>query len=371
MVVELALLVTASLFAVLLTVHVRLQRHYTSMVKERDMFAARIKVMKDDLPTMTRDIQATTVGPLAKTIDEFRTHITKMTEEAAADRQTVNSLAQSTKEIAETLTSPQKRGRHAELTIERILEVSGFKKGVHYDVQCVLPGDRRADFVIHLPNNRDVILDSKASLEALQSAGKEEKQIKEHVAAVKRHINQLAGREYWKDSKMSTLECVVMVVPEYALVPAMEATTDLVEYAWQRRVVLATPSILMVLLRAVDAIWRQNRLSEDAARIGSIAAELHERLTKFSIHYAKTRDGLEEAIQRYNESVGSWDAKVMPASRRLAEAGAAASDMQEVEPINVTVRSVTKTQFVDDKPASTKKGKNVKVDEGVSTLPTV
>ena len=136
---------------------------------------------------------------------------------------------------------------------------------------------RRPDFVVHLPDNRGVILDSKAPLDTLQrSTGATDEatkaeQLEERIKTVKSHIRQLSNKEYWKGG--SALECVVMVMPEYAMLPALERDAKLIEYAWENRIVLATQSILMILLRTVDTIWKQNSLSDTAKEIGELSGE--------------------------------------------------------------------------------------------------
>ena len=146
------------------------------------------------------------------------------------------SLAKDTKAISDMLANMQKRGHYSEIAVERILQMSGFERSRHYDVQRTA-GSKRPDFVVHLPDSRDVILDSKAPLDALQrSIGATDEaaraeQLEEHVKAVKSHIRQLSNKEYWKGG--SALECVVMVMPEYVMLPALEMDDKLIEYAWE------------------------------------------------------------------------------------------------------------------------------------------
>ena len=145
-----------------------------------------------------------------------------------------------------------------------------------------------------------------------------------------------SGKEYWKGSE--SLECVILVMPEYALLPALERDDGLIEYAWKHRVVLATQSILMVLLRAVDIIWKQNEMADTVKDIGRLSADLHARLVTFGKHYAKTGDTLAKAVKQYNDGAGSWDSRVMPAAGKLAQAGGSIDELPEAKQVDAAPR---------------------------------
>ena len=125
------------------------------------------------------------------------------------------------------------------------------------------------------------------------------------------------------------------------MLPALERDDKLIEYAWENRIVLATPSILMILLRAVDIIWKQNSLSDTAKEIGELSGELHSRLVTFAERYAKTRKGLDSAVKSYNDSVGSWETRVKPGAERLAKAGAVLGELPDIKPIDNAPRRLS------------------------------
>ena len=127
-------------------------------------------------------------------------------------------------------------------------------------------------------------------------------------------------------------------MPEYALLSALERDDGLIEYAWKHRIVLATQSILMVLLRAVDIIWKQNEMADTVKDIGKMSADLHSRLVTFGKHYAKTGDTLAKAVKQYNDGAGSWDSRVMPATGKLAQAGGAIDGLPEAKQIDSAPR---------------------------------
>ena len=348
---EAAFGIAAFIAVCLFFMHARLRKKYDALSSERDVLSAKMEVMEKDMPAITRDAHAVAAEPMGKIVEELRGRIETLTMQNAESKQAFStmadthaSLAKDTKAISDMLASTQRRGRYSEIAVERILQMSGFERGRHYDVQHTA-GSKRPDFVVHLPDNRDVILDSKAPLDALQrsisatdEAAKAE-QLEEHVKAVKSHIRQLSNKEYWKGG--SALECVVMVMPEYAMLPALERDDKLIEYAWENRIVLATPSILMILLRAVDIIWKQNSLSDTAKEIGELSGELHSRLVTFAERYAKTRKGLDSAVKSYNDSVGSWESRVKPGAERLAKAGAVLGELPDVKPIDNAPRRLS------------------------------
>ena len=147
------------------------------------------------------------------------------------------------------LRSSQKRGRQAEINIERVFEMAGLAKGIHYTTQRVRDA-KKPDFVVKLSEDRSIIIDSKAPLDALWRAidtddeAAEAEALDKHVDAVRGHIRLLAGKKYSEGTDLS-LDYVVMVMPEYALLPALERGDNLMEYALENRVVLVTPSTLM------------------------------------------------------------------------------------------------------------------------------
>ena len=338
---EAAFGVTAAIAAILFLAYNRLRKKHDDVVRERDKLSATLETKTEDLPALIKVAAADVTDPLNMIMDELRERMEKLGEQNAGARQVTDELVRSTRAISEVLTSSQKRGQYSEITIERVLQMSGFEKGKHYSTQYATETGR-ADFVVHLPDDRNIILDSKAPLDSLQkSIGAEDEADKsyhmdEHVKAVKAHIKSLSSKEYWRG--IESLECVILVMPEYALLPALEQDDGLIEYAWKHHVVLATQSILMVLLRAIDIIWKQNEMTDIVKDIGKLSADLHTRLVTFGNHYAKTGDILGKAIKQYNDGAGSWGSRVMPAAEKLSQAGATIDKLPEAKSIDVSPR---------------------------------
>ena len=348
---EAAFGVTAILFVTFTILYAKSRKGKDDLMRHNIQLEADLKAAKNleqYIPMMTKDMSAdmirdqneifkvTTTDPLNKTLDDLRNRMDDFNRQNATNYETFNTVKENTKAISDVLMNAQKRGRYAEMTIERILQMSGFEKGTHYHTQ--VGNTKKLDFVVSLPDDRKIILDSKTPLDALQKSinatdeSTKSQYLDEHVKVVKQHIKSLSKKEYWEGE--SVLECVVMVMPEYALLPALEHDNNLIEYAWGHKIVLVTPSILMVLLRAVDIIWKQNTMSDTVKEIGKLSSDLYSRLCKFADHYSKTGKELSNVVKKYNESIGSWDTRIVPAADRLAQAGASINKMPDVKPID-------------------------------------
>ena len=360
---EAAFGVTAALFVIFALLYVRSRKAKDDLVRSNIRLTTELEAVKErghDLPAIVKNLSAevlkehtesfktTTTDPMGKTMEDLRTHIEELGKQNAGDREAFDTsmkhmatatdkLMKDTKTLSDVLKSSQRRGRHAEMGLERVFEMSNLTKGIHYDTQYV-SGDGKPDFVVNLSEDRSIIVDSKAPLNSLWEAFDTDDEatksdaLNRHATAVRNHANSLSKKEYW-DSPKSSLDYVVMVMPEYALLPALDRDGGLIEYALAKRVVLVTPSTLMILLRAVGLMWKQSQMASTVKEIGALSADLHTRLSKFADHYNKTGKGLEDAVRRYNDGIGSWSRRVLPAANKLAEAGAVAGDMTNLKPV--------------------------------------
>ena len=360
---EAAFGVTAVLSAILAILYARSRKARDELAKSNIRMAMELEGAKErgqDLPTIVKGMSAevlkehtesfktTTTDPMGQMVEDLRARIEELGKQNAGDREafdasmknladTTDKLMKGTSALSDVLKSSQRRGRHAEMSLERVFEMSNLTKGIHYDTQLV-SGDGTPDFVINLSGDRSIVVDSKAPLDSLWEAFDTDDEaaksgaLERHASAVRKHANSLSKKEYW-DSPKSSLDYVVMVMPEYALLPALDRDGGLIEYALTKRVVLVTPSTLMILLRAVDLMWKQSRMAGTVREIGALSADLHTRLNKFAEHYNRTGKGLEDAVKRYNAGIGSWNRRVLPAADKLAEAGAAVTDMTDLKPV--------------------------------------
>ena len=311
--------------------------------------------------------KTTTADPMNKMMDDLRTRIEDLSKQGASDREaldarmhevanTTSELMKNSKALTEVLKNSQRRGRHAEISLERVFEMSNLTRGVHYDTQS-FSEDGKPDFVIKLSGDRAFIVDSKAPLDSLWNAFDTDDEaaksdfLNKHASAVKSHVSSLSKKQYW-DTPQSSLDYVIMVMPEYALLPALDRDSELIEYALTKRVVLVTPSTLMILLRAVDLIWKQSNMIDTVKEISAISAELHSRLNKFAEHYNRAGKGLESAVRYYNDGVGSWTRRILPAADKLAKAGAVES-MKELDLINNSPNQLPTDDDVHSNPDET------------------
>lgn len=280
----------------------------------------------------------------AENAGEFRTQMLNL-------MQTNKELATEAQTLSNALKRPDVRGRWGETQLERVLELSGLRKDIDFTVQDSFDseGERiRTDVIVHLPQERTVILDSKVSLTALMEAFETDDDetrsaaFDRHVSQVKSHVDSLAKKEYWS-VLASTPDMVVMVLPEFAFLPAIEREPGLTERALEKNVVIVTPPALLALLKAVEMSWQQIRVAETARQISDLGKEMYERLAVFAGHYVNVGNSLRQAIERYNRSVGSWDTRVATSARRFTELNVPITrDLPEVPPVDAVPGSIQK-----------------------------
>lgn len=280
----------------------------------------------------------------AKNAGEFQTQISNL-------MRTNKELAGEAQALSNALKRPDVRGRWGETQLERVLELSGLRKDIDFTVQDsfeVETGRHRTDVIVRLPHERTVILDSKVSLAALMDAFEAQDEdtksaaFDRHVTQVKTHIDSLAKKEYW-NVLSSTPDMVVMVMPEFAFLPAVEREPGLTERALEKNVIIVTPPALLALLKAVEMSWQQIRVAETAREISDLGKEMYERLAIFAGHYIGVGKALGQAIERYNQGVGSWDSRVATSAMRFPELNVPVTrELPEVTPVDDIPRSIQK-----------------------------
>ena len=280
----------------------------------------------------------------AENAGEFRTQMLNL-------MQTNKELASEAQTLSNALKRPDVRGRWGETQLERVLELSGLRKDIDFTVQDSFDseGERiRTDVIVHLPQDRTVILDSKVSLTALMEAFETDDDetrsaaIDRHVSQVKSHVDSLAKKEYWS-VLASTPDMVVMVLPEFAFLPAIEREPGLTERALEKNVVIVTPPALLALLKAVEMSWQQIRVAETARQISDLGKEMYDRLAVFAGHYVNVGNSLRQAIERYNRSVGSWDTRVATSAQRFSDLNVPITrELPEVPPVDAIPGSIQK-----------------------------
>lgn len=253
-----------------------------------------------------------------------------------------------TAKLAHALATPTVRGNWGELHLRRVVEMAGMLDHVDFVEQESGDGERprRPDLVVHLPG-ATVVVDAKvplkAYLEALDATDEATRKgrLAEHARQVREHIDQLSKRVYWQQFD-HTPQFVVMFLPgEVFFSAALEADPELIERAVEQNVIVASPTTLIALLRAVAYGWRQERVADNAERVMEVGKELYARIAKFLAHLSGVGSGLGAAVNSYNDAVGSLEARLLPQARRFAEMGVVHDDMlEQPEPICVIPRVV-------------------------------
>ncbi len=250
-------------------------------------------------------------------------------------RTTNDELRRETLNLVTALRGSQARGRWGELTLRRVVELAGLAAHCDFDEQVTLKGSGgalRPDMVVHLPGQRDVVVDAKVSLaaylDAVDATRPEERNaaLLRHAAQMRQHMNTLGGKAYWSQFATS-LDLVVMFVPGEAFVAAaVEQDPALIEDAMSQRVVLATPTTLITLLHAIAYGWKQERLAASAVEIRDLGRELYERLRTLGGHVDRIGVTLGQSVRAYNDAVGSLESRVLPKAREFRDLGAGDGD---------------------------------------------
>jgi DNA recombination protein RmuC len=242
---------------------------------------------------------------------------------------------------------PNVRGRWGEIQLRRVVEMAGMLEHCDFETQhhvATEDGRLRPDLVVKLPGGGCVVVDAKvacqAYIEALECSDPDERTAKlhDHARQVRDHLVKLAARSYWSQFER-TPDFVVLFIPgENFLSAAMEQDPALLEDGFANRVLIATPTTLVGLLRTVAYGWRQETIAESAKTISELGRELYTRLATMTEHFAKLGRGLETAVRSYNETVGSLETRVLPSARKFKENGIAPA--AELSPLGVVERAV-------------------------------
>ncbi|MFT4010642.1 MAG: DNA recombination protein RmuC [Nocardioidaceae bacterium] len=266
------------------------------------------------------------------------------------------SLRRETTGLSTALRKPQVRGRWGEQQLRRTVELAGMVDRCDFSEQQTIDtadGALRPDLVVHLAGGKHVVVDSKVPLEGfLDATGAEDDAAREvalqrHARQLRSHIGLLSSKAYWR-AQPSTPEFVVLYLPgESFLAAALEADPRLLDDAAEKRVVLATPTTLIALLRTVAYAWTQEALAEQARDIHALGRDLHERLGTMGGHLDKLGRSLAGAVGAYNSAIGSLESRVLVSARRFTELSVGQEEIAAPRPVDDIPRPLSATELLE------------------------
>jgi len=259
-------------------------------------------------------------------------------------------LQSETRNLVQALRRPEVRGQWGELTLKRLAELAGMVEHCDFQQQASVQtgqGQQRPDMVVRMPDKREIVVDAKAPLDAYLSAVEatddqnRQTHLEHHARNVRARIKELASKGYWQQFKFSPDFVVLFIPGDQFLSAALEIDHTLIEDALAQNVILATPTSLVALLRAVAYGWRQEALAENAEAIREAGQDMYTRLTTFADHLAKLGRSLDSSVDAFNKAVGSYDTRILPGARKFTEMGVTVKkEAPALEQIERTTRRV-------------------------------
>jgi len=321
--------------------------------------SAREELNQDSLAQ--KDAVGTLLNPVKEELEKLRKFVdeknTAVGQEYSSLKTVTEALELSTKSLNTTLSSNRHAGSWGELTLHNIVDYAGMLEHVDFEEQESFSDDdslKRPDMVIKLAGGGQIAVDSKASLVAYRRAAEEsdqaakERHLVDHAKAVKAHISRLASKKY-SDMLGQSPDYVVMFVPgEHFVTDALATDGELLDYAYRNKVVLATPSTLLVVLKSAAYTWREVDQAENAKKIGAAGAELYKRLSVSFEHLARAGKNLNAAVDNFNKFGNSVTARVRPQALSLKKYTGALDDLEYPAPIDGVVAPLALVEIVDE-----------------------
>jgi DNA recombination protein RmuC len=315
--------------------------------RQRDIAALLAPINKslEDYKTGLGEIEKARAAAYGGLSEEMRALALMQADASAQTRKLVNALQ----------AAPKTRGRWGEHQLHNVMELSGMSAHVDFLPEQTIDGDDsrlRPDVIIRLPGDRRIVVDAKTSmagyLDAIEAADDEarEAHLIAHARQLRTHMRLLAGKQYW-DALPCTPDFVAMFIPgENFYAAAIERDPQLFEDAIENKVLIVTPTTLIALAKAIALGWRQEKIAENARHIGELGRDLYRRLATMGGHVAGVGAGLDSAVRRYNDLVGSLESRVMPQARRFNELEVEGTGemLPELKPVETQTRTLRETE---------------------------
>src|SRR5882724_7067537 len=305
------------------------------------------------------------VKPLKESLERVDGKIGEMEKARAGAyselREQVRALATSqlqlqaeTGNLVKALRTPHIRGRWGEIQLRRVVELAGMLQYCDFTEQETVSsedGRIRPDVIVRLPGNRTIVVDAKVPFDAFYESisttddAVRLERLKDHARLVRAHIGALSKKSYW-ESVQPTPEFVLLFLPgESFYSAALEQDPKLIEDGINQKVIIATPTTLIALLKAISYGWQQEQMAANAEEVGRLGKDLYDRLRKFTEHLDDIGRGLDRAVEGYNRGVGSFEQRVMVTARKFRERGAiSGEEIEELKPIDKLTRTLSRDE---------------------------
>lgn len=312
--------------------------HFLTLAGER--FKAQQERGVNDLDKRTLEIEKM-VKPVEKHLERMNGIVEELKGTDRAIRQDLQNLHKETSKLSGVLRNPSAQGKWGEFVLETILEKAHLMKGIHYDTQTQIEGGRRPDVIINLHDGFKIAIDSKAPIN--DYIARLDDDLSEHEAAdiqntmaraVRAHVKALGAKSYQENVAGS--DFVILFLPSEVVFSAtLRSDPDIVDFAAQNNVVIASPTLIISLLRVVGLSWRQVEMARNAVEISELGAEMHKRFSKFLEHFVKIGKGLNAAVGSFDDAAGSMNRMVLPAARKFTKlhSNNQASNLAEIVPL--------------------------------------